>query len=290
MKDEGPRLGYQDFADQIQENGGEFFVSDPATRQQILDLRFNPEVSPTLPPRSRATMAIISTENSGACRAQASFILPISWVVVALNDSSSSACRIPTPTRPPHFRDPQPPTPLSFMTMGARAPFEKSIRFSWRAMAAGPLMQHLLRNRWRLSRPCLRDMRSTRGRSSRPAYRLRRSQGRGAVALLASLGDEPAGAPAGAAGPALAGRGTALSHERARHVPDHLQPGRHRRAAAAVHDQGLHRGRRQAQGRLPDLGADHDRHDAAREGAAGEAPTSPPSRRCAWARRRSPSR
>ena len=37
---------------------------------------------------------------------------------------------------------------------------------------------------------------------------------------------------------------------------------------------------------LPDLGADHDRHDAAREGAAGQDTTSPPSRRCAWARRR----
>ncbi len=33
---------------------------------------------------------------------------------------------------------------------------------------------------------------------------------------------------------------------------------------------GLHRGGGQAQGRLPDLGADHDRHDAAREGAACE--------------------
>ena len=98
----------------------------------------------------------------------------------------------------------------------------------------------------------------------------RPAQGRGAVALLASLGDEPAGAPAGAARPARAGRGAALSHERAGHVPDHLQPRRHRRAAAAVHDQGLHRGRRQASRRLPDLGADHDRHDAAREGAAGE--------------------
>lgn len=57
MKDEGPRLGYQDFADQIQENGGEFFVSDPATRQQILDLRFNPEVS--------ADLAAAFTRNNG---------------------------------------------------------------------------------------------------------------------------------------------------------------------------------------------------------------------------------
>ena len=49
----------------------------------------------------------------------------------------------------------------------------------------------------------------------------RPAQGRGAVALLAPLGDQPARAPAGAAGPALAGRGAALSHERSRHVPDH---------------------------------------------------------------------
>ena len=98
----------------------------------------------------------------------------------------------------------------------------------------------------------------------------RQAQGRGAVALLASLGDEPAHAPAGAAGPARAGGGAALSHERSRHVPDHLQPRRHRGAAAAVHDQGLHRGGGQASRRLPHLGADHDRHAAAREGAAGE--------------------
>ena len=53
----------------------------------------------------------------------------------------------------------------------------------------------------------------------------RPTQGRGAVALLASLGDQPARAPAGAARPALAGGGAALSHERPRHVPDHLHQG-----------------------------------------------------------------
>jgi hypothetical protein len=48
MKSEGPRLGYQDFADQIYENDGEFFVPNPATRQQILDLRHDPQVSADL--------------------------------------------------------------------------------------------------------------------------------------------------------------------------------------------------------------------------------------------------
>lgn len=48
MKSEGPRLGYQDFADKIYENDGEFFVSNPAVRQQILDLRHDPQVSADL--------------------------------------------------------------------------------------------------------------------------------------------------------------------------------------------------------------------------------------------------
>lgn len=48
MKSEGPRLGYQDFADQIHQNDGEFFVPNPAVRQQILDLRHDPQVSADL--------------------------------------------------------------------------------------------------------------------------------------------------------------------------------------------------------------------------------------------------
>lgn len=45
MKDEGPRLGYQDFADHIEEQNGEFFVRNPMVRQQILDLRKDPEIA-----------------------------------------------------------------------------------------------------------------------------------------------------------------------------------------------------------------------------------------------------
>lgn len=45
MKSEGPRLGYQDFADHIEEHEGEFFVSNPAVRQQILQLRNDPQVA-----------------------------------------------------------------------------------------------------------------------------------------------------------------------------------------------------------------------------------------------------
>ncbi len=57
MKDEGPRLGYQDFADQIQEYDGEFFVSNPTVRQQILDLRNDPQVA--------ADMAAAFTRRNG---------------------------------------------------------------------------------------------------------------------------------------------------------------------------------------------------------------------------------
>ena len=45
MKSEGPRLGYQDFADHIQEREGEFFVANPAVRQQILELRNDPQIA-----------------------------------------------------------------------------------------------------------------------------------------------------------------------------------------------------------------------------------------------------
>ena len=72
----------------------------------------------------------------------------------------------------------------------------------------------------------------------------RPAEGRGAVALFASLGDQPAGAPPGAARPALAGGGAALSHERPGDVPDDAAPGRHHRPAAAIHHQGIHRSRR----------------------------------------------
>lgn len=57
MKSEGPRLGYGELADHIYENDGEFFVPDPAMRQQILDLRHDPQVS--------ADMAAAFTRRNG---------------------------------------------------------------------------------------------------------------------------------------------------------------------------------------------------------------------------------
>jgi hypothetical protein len=45
MKSEGPRLGYADFADHIEENNGEFFVRNPEVRNQILELRRDPQIS-----------------------------------------------------------------------------------------------------------------------------------------------------------------------------------------------------------------------------------------------------
>lgn len=45
MKAEGPRLGYGDLAGHIEERGGDLVVRDPQIRQQILDLRTDPQVA-----------------------------------------------------------------------------------------------------------------------------------------------------------------------------------------------------------------------------------------------------
>ncbi|MBJ3784074.1 hypothetical protein [Devosia sediminis] len=49
MKEEGPRLGYQSYADQISRTGdGDYVVTDPGKRSQILALRENPEIASDL--------------------------------------------------------------------------------------------------------------------------------------------------------------------------------------------------------------------------------------------------
>lgn len=49
MKEDGPRLGYQKYADQIQINGnGDYVVADPGQRAEILKLRENPEIAADL--------------------------------------------------------------------------------------------------------------------------------------------------------------------------------------------------------------------------------------------------
>ena len=49
MKEEGPRLGYQSYADQISRTAsGDYVVTDPSGRAQILGLRENPEVAADL--------------------------------------------------------------------------------------------------------------------------------------------------------------------------------------------------------------------------------------------------
>ena len=49
MKEDGPRLGYAQYADQISRTGeGEYGVADPAKRAQILGLRENPEIAADL--------------------------------------------------------------------------------------------------------------------------------------------------------------------------------------------------------------------------------------------------
>ncbi|MCD7059902.1 transglycosylase SLT domain-containing protein [Pelagibacterium xiamenense] len=57
MKYEGPRLGYADLAAHIEGEDGELFVRDPNVREQILDLRRNPEVA--------ADMAAAFTRRNG---------------------------------------------------------------------------------------------------------------------------------------------------------------------------------------------------------------------------------
>jgi hypothetical protein len=48
MKEQGPRLGYQQYADQIEVNGGNYQVRDPQVRAQILKLREDPQVASDL--------------------------------------------------------------------------------------------------------------------------------------------------------------------------------------------------------------------------------------------------
>lgn len=49
MKQEGPRLGYQAYADQIQvTSSGDYVVADPSVKAQILNLRENPQVASDL--------------------------------------------------------------------------------------------------------------------------------------------------------------------------------------------------------------------------------------------------
>ncbi len=58
MKEEGPRLGYQSYADAITQNAdGEFVIKDPKVRAEVLKLRENPAVA--------ADMAAAFTKSNG---------------------------------------------------------------------------------------------------------------------------------------------------------------------------------------------------------------------------------
>lgn len=49
MKEQGPRLGYQSYADQIsRDSAGDYVIRDPKARAQILTLRENPEIASDL--------------------------------------------------------------------------------------------------------------------------------------------------------------------------------------------------------------------------------------------------
>ena len=49
MKEEGPRLGYSDIANNIERSSdGDYFVSDPATKAEILKLREDPQIAADL--------------------------------------------------------------------------------------------------------------------------------------------------------------------------------------------------------------------------------------------------
>jgi hypothetical protein len=48
MKEQGPRLGYGQYADQIEKTGGNYTVRDPEARAQILKLREDPQIASDL--------------------------------------------------------------------------------------------------------------------------------------------------------------------------------------------------------------------------------------------------
>lgn len=48
MKEQGPRLGYGQYADQIEKSGNGYTVRDPAARAQILKLREDPQIASDL--------------------------------------------------------------------------------------------------------------------------------------------------------------------------------------------------------------------------------------------------
>lgn len=48
MKEQGPRLGYQQYADAIQKTGDGYQVADPQVKAQILKLRENPQIAADL--------------------------------------------------------------------------------------------------------------------------------------------------------------------------------------------------------------------------------------------------
>ena len=59
MKDEGPRLGYQNYADAITETkDGDFVIKDPKLRAEVLKLRENPQIA--------ADLAAAFTRNNGS--------------------------------------------------------------------------------------------------------------------------------------------------------------------------------------------------------------------------------
>jgi hypothetical protein len=59
MKDEGPRLGYQNYADAITETGdGDFVIKDAKLRAEVLKLREDPQIA--------ADLAAAFTRNNGA--------------------------------------------------------------------------------------------------------------------------------------------------------------------------------------------------------------------------------
>jgi hypothetical protein len=59
MKDEGPRLGYQNYADAITETSdGDFVIKDPKLKAEVLKLREDPQIA--------ADLAAAFTKNNGA--------------------------------------------------------------------------------------------------------------------------------------------------------------------------------------------------------------------------------
>ncbi len=106
MKEEGPRLGYQQYADAItKDTDGDYVVKDKKLRAEILKLREDPQVAADMAAAfTRVERRTICKPSSAACRARASSTSPTSSGRRAPRRCSTPGSRIPTRSPPSCFR------------------------------------------------------------------------------------------------------------------------------------------------------------------------------------------